>query len=215
MRVGPVVLVAVLAALAGALYGLLVPVPALFPLAEAVLPGLLTFGLALAALLALPDRLLWSDAARLVHGFRARHDTTPEAAAQALEAITKTHAQAERLRRASAGFRDDLKERTAAIADRLDEIARVVYYAPDRLRQVRQPLVRTDLVVEAAEAHGKLRELRSAGPEVERSRERLFDTLASLDAALDAAELSEVRKALDRVEISSSVAETVLSRHRT
>jgi hypothetical protein len=210
----PLALVALGGVLAGLAFAETVRPPHLFPYSDAVFAGVLTLGLVLAGVLAFPDRWLHSDAVRLAHAFKVRHRTSDTMAAQALKSITGAHDRAARIRTVLPGFRDDLADRAGAMADQLDGVARVIFYSPETLPLFRAALTRSELVIEALEAHAKLRGLRGESPEVARSRAALFDALQSLDDALVEVDTGRAAHLLARVETLSDTAETLLGHRR-
>lgn len=171
-------------------------------------------GLAFVGTLALvawmPARWIWTDAETLRMAFQARHGLTGEAAQMSLEAITTAHARADVLRRAAAVMRDDMAEKVTGVADRLDTAAREIFYVPDRRRAMRAVLLRSDLIVEAATAHAKLRGRKQAETE-EASRAKLTAAVDALDAAFDQTDLLAARGLLAQVGVASDVAERLLT----
>ncbi len=203
-----------IAALAGAAFAWSVRLPLPFEgFAILAAAGLAGFG-TLALLAWSPRGWLWSDAEQLHHAFQARHGTSAAAAASALEAITQAHLRALTLRRAATAMRKDVAEEVAGIADRMDAAAREIFYAPERQRDLRAVLVRSDLIVDAAAAHAALRRRKSAPIEEEAARTKLLAAVAALDAAFDETELLAARGLLADVEVASTVAEAVLTPRR-
>lgn len=174
--------------------------------------GLVAAGLAFFATLTLvawmPSRWVWTEVERLRHAFQARHNVTDYAAGSALEAITRAHARAIKLRATAKAMRDDVAERVDAVADRLDVAAREIFYAPQRQRDLRAVLIRSELIEDAATAHAKLRERNQSETE-SASRKKLIAAVDALDAAFDQTDLLAAHGLLAEVEAASEVAETV------
>ncbi|MEO0381849.1 MAG: hypothetical protein AAF252_16390 [Pseudomonadota bacterium] len=162
----------------------------------------------------MPRHWVWSDAEQLRLAFRAQHGVSEYAADSALSAIVTTHARASALRQAGDAMRDDVAERVDAVADRLDAAAREIFYAPDRHRDLRAILIRSELIEDAARAHATLRKRNQSETE-DASRQKLVAALAALDAAFDQSELLAARGLLAEVEAASDVAETVLKPRRS
>ena len=202
-----------IAALAGVGFAWFVRLPLPFPgfsaLAAACLAALGT----LALVAWMPRKWVWTDAERLRMAFQARHGVSEAAAGMALGAITTTHARAESLRRSAAVMREDIAKEVMAIADRLDTAAREIFYAPDRQRGLRNVLVRSELIEEAAAAHAALRR-RKHTPTEDLSRSKLSAALEALDAAFDQTDLLAARGLLQEVEVASDVAERLLTPRR-
>ena len=171
--------------------------------------------LTLAFGLALPARLLWSDAERLAHAFSQRHAVSDASARVALDAITRAHDRAALLRGASGKFAEPLRARALELADRLDGAAREIFYDPDTLGVHRKTLVRSELIEEAVSAHATLRdrgESDANSAQIAESRARLGAALDALDDAFDASETRVADKLLAQVEVASATAETLLAR---
>lgn len=162
----------------------------------------------------MPTNWVWSEAEQLRHAFQARHGVSDYAAGSALEAITKAHTRATALRGAAQAMRDDVAERVLAVADRMDAAAREIFYSPDRQRDLRAVLIRSELIEDAARAHAALRR-RDQSETEEASRQKLIAAVDALDVAFDQTELLVARGLLAEVEAASEVAETVLKPRRT
>ena len=205
---------ALLAALASAAFAWLVRLPLPFPGFAAVAAA----GLAALATLTLvswmPPSWVWTEEERLRHAFRARHGMSDEAAGSALETITRTHRRAGALRAAARAMRDDVADRVNAVADRMDAAAREIFYVPERQRDLRAVLIRSELIEDAAGAHAALRRRNHVGTE-DASRQKLLAAVQALDAAFDQTDLLAARGLLAEVEAASEVAETVLKPRRT
>lgn len=158
----------------------------------------------------LPPRWVWSDAETLRLAFQARHGLTDTGAEMALDAITTAHARAETLRRSAAVMRDDMAAKVNGVADRLDTAAREIFYVPDRRRDLRNVLLRAELIVDAASAHARLRGRNQTETE-DQSRTKLTAAVDALDAAFDQTELLAARGLLQEVGVASDVAERLLT----
>lgn len=161
----------------------------------------------------MPRRWVWTDAEQLRHAFQARHGGTDYAIDSALEAITTAHMRANALRRSATAMRDDVAKQVAAVADRMDAAAREIFYAPDRHRDLRAILIRSELIEDAAAAHAALRSRKQDATE-DASRQKLLGAVNSLKAALDETDLLAARGLLAEVEAASDVAEAVLKPRR-
>jgi len=161
----------------------------------------------------MPRGWVWSDAEQLRHAFQARHGGTDYAIDSALEAITTAHARARALRQSATTMRDDVAEKVSSVADRMDAAAREIFYAPDRHRDLRAILIRSELIEDAAKAHAALRRRNQETTE-DASRQKLLSAVDSLAAAFDQTELLVARGLLAEVEAASEVAETVLKPRR-
>ena len=157
----------------------------------------------------MPTQWVWTEGEQLRHAFQERHNVTDYSASSALEAITTAHARATNLRAAAKTMRDDVAERVLAVADRLDVAAREIFYAPQRQRDLRAVLIRSELIEDAATAHAKLRQ-RSQTEIEDTSRKKLIAAVDALDAAFDQTDLLAAQGLLAEVEAASEVAETVL-----
>lgn len=161
----------------------------------------------------MPKNWLWSEADRLRHAFRARHGITDMAAGSALDAITTAHIRANALRKAAGSMRDDVADKVNTVADRMDASAREIFYAPERHRDLRAVLIRSELIEDAASAHAALRRRKQKETE-DASRQKLLNAVDALDAAFDQTDLLAARGLLAEVEAASDVAETVLKPRR-
>lgn len=171
--------------------------------------------LTLAFGLALPARLLWSDAERLAHAFSQRHEISDAGARVALDAITRAHDRAALLRGASTNFAEPLQARAQALADRLDAAAREIFYDPDTLGVHRKTLVRSELIEDAVSAHATLRgrgESDANSAQMTESRAKVGAALDALEAAFDASEGQVADRLLAQVDVASATAETLLGR---
>ena len=162
----------------------------------------------------MPRGWVWTEAEQLRQAFQARHGVSDYAAGSALEAITSAHDRASALRDAASVMRDDVGEKVVAVADRMDAAAREIFYEPERHRDLRAVLIRSELIEDAAEAHAALRRRKHAETE-DASRQKLIAAVDALDAAFDQTELLAARGLLAEVEAASDVAETVLKPRRT
>ncbi|MEM8803589.1 MAG: hypothetical protein AAGF55_13740 [Pseudomonadota bacterium] len=161
----------------------------------------------------MPRGWVWTEAEQLRHAFQARHGGTDFAIDNALEAITTAHGRAGALRQAATAMRDDTAEKVGAVADRMDAAAREIFYAPDRHRDLRAILIRSELIEDAAKAHAALRRRKQDATE-DASRQKLLSAVESLKAAFDQTDLLAARGLLAEVEAASDVAETVLKPRR-
>ncbi len=156
-----------------------------------------------------PERWVWRDSERLRREFQARHGVSGAAADNVLETIERTHKRATVLRKSASHMRNDMAERILTTADRFDAAARELFYAPDRLRDLRAVLIRSELIEDAATAHAALRQRRQNETE-DVSRQKLSAAIEALEAAFDATDLMVARGLLAEVETASEVAETLL-----
>ena len=205
-------LVAIAAAVIAAGFALLVRLPLPFDGFAIVAAAGLALLLTLAFGLALPARLLWSDAERLAHAFSQRHGLSDASAKVALDAITRAHGRAALLRGASARFAEPLQARARELADRLDGAAREIFYDPDTLSVHRKTLVRSELIEDAVEAHATLRgraETDANRAQMAESRAKLTAALDALDEAFDASEARVADKLLAQVDVASATAEAL------
>ncbi|MEM7719845.1 MAG: hypothetical protein AAF222_11645 [Pseudomonadota bacterium] len=161
----------------------------------------------------MPTGWIWSEAEQLRQAFQARHGVSDYAAGSALEAITKAHTRATALRGAARTMREDVAERVSAVADRMDAAAREIFYSPDRQRDLRAVLIRSELIEDAAVAHAALRRRDHAETE-DASRQKLISAVEALDVAFDQTDLLAARGLLAEVEAASEVAESVLKPRR-
>ncbi len=184
--------------------------PSYFAQSDALIWGAGTLLLALGLGLMLPETWLYSDAARLAHAFKEHHGVSGDRAEVALGAVGNAHSAAERLRAADTGFREDLSGQVALTADRLDEVARIIFYKPDQLPKYQALIIRAESVVDAIEDHGRLKAKAGSGDEVSASRGLALDGLESLQSALDASKSKEVAAILNRIEANVATAETLL-----
>ncbi len=175
-------------------------------LVAAVLAGLGTLML----IAWMPRSWVWSETELLREAFQARHDLTEQATTLALEAISTAHRRAENLRNAAAAMRQEVAEQIGTVADKLDSAAREIFYAPERLRDLRAVLLRSELIEEAATAHASLRNRQQSATE-DASRAKLLTAVAALDAAFEQTDLQAARGLLQEVEVASEVAERLLT----
>jgi hypothetical protein len=203
-------LLALIAALLASVFVLTQRLPLPFEgfamLAAALLAGLGTLTLLAWA----PIRWLWTDTDLIMAEFRRRHDITDLGAQNALTAITRAHAQASALRRAAGPMQPEMQTRVTGAADRLDQAARTLFYAPDRLRALQPVLSRAELIVEAAQSHHALRRAPDS-PQQEPSRAALRTAIDALHAAFDAGDARAAQSLLEKVETASGIAENLLS----
>lgn len=182
-------------------------------LVAAVGAGTLTLSLTLLA----PAGRIWTDAERLSHAFAQRHKMSTQRSALVLDAITAGHGRADQLRRNAALFAPPLEQRTREIADRLDEVARDLFYHPDALSVHREALVRSALIEEAVLGHAKLRGRGKTdvnAPQVAQSRARVDAALTALEQAFDQNESRLADRLVQQVELSSATAEMLLKRRK-
>lgn len=184
--------------------------PSLFPYSDAVLFGLAATLFASGLGLMLPERWLYSDAERLAHAFKHHHGVSDDRALVALRAVEAAHTSATRLRLADNGFRDDLASSAGDAANRLDDVARLIFYKPDQLPKYQALIIRAESVIGAVEDHAKLRSRAQNDAEIAASRELANAGLSSLSEALDASQQREVAQILDRIEVNVATAETLL-----
>ncbi len=156
-----------------------------------------------------PRSWVWSDAELLRHAFQARHGVSEMAAGNALDMITQAHSRASAIRDASKAMRDDVAEKVGSVADRMDAAAREIFYDPDRQRDLRAVLVRSELIEDAAVAHAALRS-KNHETTANASRQKLLAAVDALEGAFDQTDLMAARGLLAEVEVASEVAETVL-----
>ena len=207
-------LVAIATALVATVFVIALRMPAPFPGASIAFAAALAFGATLAILMAAPARALWSDTERLSHAFGLRHNMSDNRSALVLHAIATAHSRADAMRDAAKDFAEELGTRTNAMADRIDGIAKKVFYQPDALSGHRAALIRSELIEEALTTHAELRRGTAEGPQVDESRAKIHAALDALDAAFDEAEAREADKLLTQVDTASATAELLLNRGR-
>lgn len=205
---------ALVAGVGVAVASLFVTLPALFSYSDAVMLGAIAFGVALGLGLMLPEGWLYSDDERLSHAFKQYHGVSGDRADVALKAVASSHRAANRLRRADNGFREDLKSEVHGVADRLDDVARLIFYKPDELPKYQALIIRAESVIGAVEDHAKVRDRAVGEAEIQTSRDMAQAGLESLLGALDASQQREVAAILGRIEANVATAE-VLLRPRT
>jgi hypothetical protein len=197
----------------GLVYVAVVPIPAWFPFAHVLLPAGVALMLALGLLAMMPARWLFSEAFLLRHAFNQMHGAGSGRYSTALATVIATHDKASRIRRIAPATQPDIRALLNGTADRFDQIARSLFYQPQELPRIQAVLSRAELVVEAIETHGDLRaRAGGAGKDVEVSRARLRSSLAALHDVLDDVDARAVASLLDKVDIASSTAETLLRR---
>lgn len=189
---------------------LFVNLPSLFPYSDAVVLGVVALIVALGLGLMLPDAWIYSDAQRLAHAFKAHHGVSGDRAEVALGAVASAHDAATRLRTADNGFRDDLKMAAGQAADRLDDVARLIFYKPDQLPKYQALVIRAESVIDAVEDHARVRARAVEASEVATSRDLALSGLTSLQGALDASQQREVASILGRIEANVATAEMLL-----
>jgi len=197
------------AALFGSVFAWFVRLPLPFDGFAALVAAGLAFWMTLTLVAWMPSRWVWTEDERLRHAFQARHKLSDHAAGSALEAITTAHARASNLRSAASVMREDVAEKVHGLADRLDVAAREIFYAPQRQRDLRAVLIRSELIEEAATAHAKLRARNQSATE-DAARKKLIAAVEALEAAFEQSDLLAARGLLAEVEVASEVAETVL-----
>jgi len=163
----------------------------------------------LSVLTLLPAKWVWSEAELLRYAFQSQHGVSVYAAGSALDAIANAHSRATKLRALADTMRKDVAERTCNIADRLDAAALEIFYNPERHRDLRAVLIRSDLIEEAAISHVRL--LRHKQAETENtSRTKFLLALDALEDAFDETELIAAKGLLAEVTVASDVAEALL-----
>lgn len=182
--------------------------------AASAIAGTLTLSLTML----LPARWIWTDAERLRHAFAQRHKMSEQRSGNVLDAMTSAHARAENLRTNAALFAAPLAERAKEMADRLEDVARDLFYDPDTLSVHREALIRSELIEEAVLNHAVLRKRQRGqmnAPQVAQSRERVDAALTALQAAFDQNENRLADRLVQQVELSSETAETLLRRRNS
>ena len=188
--------------------------PSVFAYSDPVLLGAAASLLALGVGMMLPEGWYYTDAERLAHAFRSYHGVSGDRAVVALKAVEAAHSAATRLRQADTGlrggFRDDLAAAADQSADRLDDVARLIFYKPDQLPKYQALIIRAESVIDAVEDHARLRMRAQNEAEIATSRDLASAGLSSLTEALDASQQREVAQILERIEVNVSTAETLL-----
>lgn len=203
--------VLVTAMAAGLVAAAALPLPRLFPGSDAVIWGVLAAVLALGLVMMLPDCHLHSPHARLLHAFRARHGVGRDRAEHALETASEVHERADRLRAAAADLEPEAARRTTAVSDRLDGLARAVFYDPSCLSTVQPVASRSELVVEAAEGVARLAREAGSDPATLSAADDLDAALDALSAALDDLDGRRALGVARDVSVASETAELLLS----
>lgn len=204
-------IVAVLAVIFGIFMRLPLPFDGFAAVAAALIAGTLTLSLTMMA----PAGWIWTDAERLRHAFAQRHKMSELRSENVLDAMTSAHARADRLRNGAALFAAPLDRRTRDMADRLDDIARDLFYHPDALDVHRQALVRSELIEEAVLSHASLRKRGQDdinAPQIAQSRDRVDAALSALEDAFDHNENRLADRLVRQVDVSSATAEMLLKR---
>ncbi|MGP6085758.1 hypothetical protein [Antarctobacter jejuensis] len=197
---------------AGLVYLTFVRLPIWFPYSHVIVAFVLGLLLSLGLLNLLPSQRLHSEATLLRHAFDQLHGAQSGRHATALATVIETHDRARRVRAIAPGTQEDIQTLLMQTADRFDALAKSLFYAPQELPRVQTVLSRSELVVEAIETHGALRARAGDGKDVEASRAHLRSSIESLHAALDSVEARAITSLLEKVEVASSTAETLLRR---
>lgn len=209
-------LVATVVAVLAASFAIVLRLPLAFDGFAAVAAALIAGALTLSLTMMAPAGWIWTDAERLRHAFAQRHNMSELRSENVLDAITAAHARADQLRKGAALFATPLDQRTQEIADRLEDIARDLFYHPDALSVHRQALVRSELIEEAVLGHASLRKRGQDdvnAPQIAQSRDRVDAALTSIEEAFDHNENRLADRLVQQVEISSATAEMLLKRH--
>ncbi|MEM9247711.1 MAG: hypothetical protein AAGB05_03330 [Pseudomonadota bacterium] len=205
------------AAVGATVFALAVRLPMPFEGTASLAAAALAFLATLALGLALPARVLWSDAERLTHAFVTRHQMSEGRAVDALAAMTTAHRRADALRAEATAFAEALRQKTEAAADTLDEVAREIFYDPTSLQVYRANLVRADLIEETVSEHAQLRRRRASdanASQLELSRAQVDKALTAFQDAFAQSEERLANRILTRVTVSSDTAETLLAPRR-
>ena len=198
-------------------FALIIRLPLPFDGFAAVVAAVLAGGLTLSLGLLAPAHWIWTDTERLRHAFGIRHGLSALRSGNVLSAITTAHARASVMRQAAAFFAPPLDARANTVADRMDAIAREIFYEPEALSVHRESLIRSELIEEAVLTHANLRrrgETDANAAQVVQSREKLDAALDALEDAFDNNESRLADRLLQQVDVSSATAEMLLRRRR-
>lgn len=199
-------------------YGSLVRLPHFFPYSDAAILGALAGVVAFALFLMMPDRWLHDADDLLRHAFRMRHGIGDGRAASALATIATLRQHGARLERSAPQLAPELARRVTQTHDTLDNLARLVFYEPDRVATLRAVTIRSESVIEAVETQVELRRSKADDATLGQARGRVISALDALDAALDHIGDRRVDALLDQIDVASETAEALLrtpQRHRT
>lgn len=208
-------LVAVIAAVLSASFAIFLRLPLPFDGFAAVAAAVIACALTLSLTMMAPAGWIWTDAERLRHAFAQRHNMSELRSENVIDAMTSAHARADQLRKSAAMFAAPLDQRTKEMAERLEDIARDLFYHPDALSVHRQALVRSELIEEAVLSHASLRKRGHDdvnAPQIAQSRHRIDAALTSLEDAFNHNENRLADRLVQQVEISSATAEMLLKR---
>ncbi|MBM7067992.1 hypothetical protein [Actibacterium sp. 188UL27-1] len=207
-------LLPVLAAVAVAAFGLLVPLPHLFAYSDTVILGVGAMLLALGLAMMLPETWLFTPAERLRHAFVQRHAVTPDTAETALSLIARAQRQGHLLRHADNGFVPELKARVDHTADSLDGIARLIFDEPSEGRRNLALINRADLLVEAVQNHSALRRDKSNEAQIASARTSVSAALDAFAGAISAADERRIEAQIQKIDTASDVADTLFQAMR-
>ncbi len=199
-------------------YGSFVRLPHFFTYSDAVILGVLAGVTAFAAFLMMPDRWLHDAQDLLRHAFRMRHGIGDGRAASALATIATLRQHGARLERSAPQLSPELARRVERTHDTLDDLARLVFYEPDRVATLRAVTIRSESVIEAVETQVELRRAKADDATLGQARATVISALDTLDAALDHIGDQRIGALLDQIDVASETAEALLrtpQRHRT
>lgn len=183
---------------------------------EPALFALITFGMALSAAMAWPERWLRTPTERLVEGLRraanARGRHIPAATVKvALARAVQAARLAERMRLADNGFAPNLKAAVDDVAQNLELVALALVNEPENARRHTKTVSRGAVVAEAVEAHARLRATRGVREdEIAQGRARVIDALESLGAVMEGVMRSTVAQQMLALDITTTVAVDLL-----
>lgn len=191
-------------------YGALFRLPHFFPYSDVVILASLGGILSILPDMVFPDSLLHDPQVRLRHAFVQRHKVSQDRAEIALKAIERIQNHCDRLNAARENLSSELDEQIQNLTANLQDIAKLLFYEPQHLPTYQKVIIRSESAVEVAEGQSRLRKTKASEAEIVLYRAKVADSLNALQSALDHTEQRRINTILSDIDVSSSIAETLL-----
>lgn len=190
-----------------------IPLPNIAPFSDALIGAGLAFGLYTGLSLMLPDRVLFSTYERMKLAFQALHGLPDQATENALRLSAEAQNHANALDASAPVLKKEVAKRVELSADRLSDIARIIFANPREGRTYMTLVKRAGLITDAVTKHASLMRSRNADDKEKAvARSSVIAALDAFSGAYEGLTQKKIAAQLSEIETSGQVAEQLFAR---
>ncbi|MEM9209960.1 MAG: hypothetical protein AAGA63_00620 [Pseudomonadota bacterium] len=212
-RIGIPVLLTLLSVALVALYARFVPTPDRFPYAYTINYGFIAMMLVLCFGSLLPVRWIYTQYERVHYAFNVLHGLPDSATENALRLSAEAQDHARSLDAATPALKPEVRERVELTADRLSDIARLIFVDPRAGREYLTLIKRANIVTETVTKHARLmRNPFAKDADKTTARQSVLAALDAFSGAYEGLKQKKIETDLAEISVSSEIAEQLFER---